>query len=146
MPPTSTSIFDEGAEIVSFKIVSDGIFNKAELYERMIDIPAKHPGSSGCRNIKDVESDLKAQIAANHKGIQLLNAMIGDYGLGTVQEYMYHIRANAEMSVRNLLRSVAEQKGSVLSAIDYLDDGSPVCSSLLFFIGLSDTFVDSTSR
>jgi 5-oxoprolinase (ATP-hydrolysing) len=52
---------------------------------------------------------------------------VDDYGLETVQEYMYHIRANADMSVRNLLRDVAKRVGSnVLSAVDYLDDGSPV--------------------
>ena len=40
---------------------------------------------------------------------------------------MYHIRNNAEVSVRNLLKDVAKRAGSnVLSAIDYLDDGSPV--------------------
>lgn len=40
---------------------------------------------------------------------------------------MYHIRANAEMSVRNLLRDVAKRAGTnVLNAVDYLDDGSPV--------------------
>ena len=128
MPPTSVTIFDEGAEIVSFKIVSDGVFDSKGLHERMIDVPARYPGSSGCRNIKDVESDLKAQIAANHKGIQLIRAMVEEYGLAMVQEYMYHIRSNAEMSVRNLLRDVAKRMGSnVLSAIDYLDDGSPVC-------------------
>lgn len=50
-----------------------------------------------------------------------------DYGLETVQEYMYHIRANAESSVRNLLRDVAKRAGTnVLEAVDYLDDGSPV--------------------
>ena len=53
--------------------------------------------------------------------------VVEDYGLSTVQEYMYHIRANAEMSVRNLLRDVAKRAGTnVLSSIDYLDDGSPV--------------------
>jgi hypothetical protein len=40
---------------------------------------------------------------------------------------MYHIRANAEMSVRNLLRDVVKRAGSnVLTSVDYLDDGSPV--------------------
>lgn len=53
-----------------------------------------------------------------------------DYGLETVQEYMYHIRANAEQSVRNLLKDVARRAGTnVLEAIDYLDDGSPVSVS-----------------
>jgi len=40
---------------------------------------------------------------------------------------MYHIRSNAETSVRNLLRQVVRRMGkNVLHAIDYLDDGSPV--------------------
>ena len=60
MPPTSTSIFEEGANVVSFKIVDAGVFDRAGLVKRMIDEPARYPGSSGCRNIRDVESDLKA--------------------------------------------------------------------------------------
>lgn len=40
---------------------------------------------------------------------------------------MYHIRTNAERSVRNLLRQVVRRAGkNTLHAIDYLDDGSPV--------------------
>jgi len=61
-----------------------------------------------------------------------LHIVVDDYGLKTVQEYMYHIRNNAESSVRNLLRDVAKKLGTnTLSAVDYLDDGSPVCSPLL---------------
>lgn len=57
----------------------------------------------------------------------MLRLVVGDYGLETVQEYMYHIRANAESSVRNLLRDVAQRAGTnILESIDYLDDGSPV--------------------
>lgn len=60
MPPTSTNIFEEGAHIVSFKIVSEGIFDHDGLVKYMIDEPSQYPGSSGCRNLRDVESDLKA--------------------------------------------------------------------------------------
>ena len=60
MPPTSTNIFEEGAHIVSFKIVREGLFDQEGLYDYMIKQPAQYPGSSGCRNIRDVESDLKA--------------------------------------------------------------------------------------
>lgn len=126
--------------------------------------PAKYPGSSGCRNFKDVESDLKAVSArewchhesalterdvANRSQPQrsrtparpyvisshlveaslliLDETVIAEYGLETVQEYMFHIRNNAEMSVRNLLRSLAKHLGTTtLSAVDYLDDGTPV--------------------
>jgi 5-oxoprolinase (ATP-hydrolysing) len=130
-PPTSVNIFEEGAEIVSFKLVKEGVFDKKGLYEYMVEKPARYPGSSGCRNIRDVESDLKAQIAANHKGIQLIHQLVEDYGLKTVQEYMFHIRNNAESSVRSLLREVARKLGTnVLSAVDHLDDGSPACISV----------------
>ena len=59
--------------------------------------------------------------------------VVEDYGLKTVQEYMYHIRNNAENSVRSLLRDVAKKLGTnVLSAVDYLDDGSPARLSYIF--------------
>ncbi|KAG8850911.1 hypothetical protein FRB96_009544 [Tulasnella sp. 330] len=132
MPPTSVTIFEEGAEIVSFKIVSNGIFDRDGMLEYLVERPAKYEGCSGCRNIRDVESDLKAQIAANHKGIGLLHTLISEYSLETVQQYMLHIRYNAEQSVRTLLRDVAKRRGSnVLSARDYLDDGSPIQISVV---------------
>ena len=62
MPPTSVSIFEEGAEIVSFKIVDGGTFDREGLMDYMINKPSQYPGSSGCRNFRDVESDLKAVI------------------------------------------------------------------------------------
>jgi N-methylhydantoinase B/oxoprolinase/acetone carboxylase alpha subunit len=59
---------------------------------------------------------------------------VEEYGLETVQEYMHHIRCNAEQSVRDLLRNVVQKTGrNVLSAVDYLDDGSPVRLSVTAF-------------
>lgn len=55
--------------------------------------------------------------------------VIEEYTLETTLAYMNHIRDNAELSVRNLLRTVAaRQKTSqaVLHRIDYMDDGSPI--------------------
>ncbi|KDQ53827.1 hypothetical protein JAAARDRAFT_136319 [Jaapia argillacea MUCL 33604] len=127
MPPTSVNLYEEGAEIVSFKIVNNGVFDRKGLLEYMVDKPAQYPGSSGCRNIQDVESDLKAQISANHKGVQLIRMIVDEYGLETVQEYMFHIRTNAENSVRKLLQDVVKRaQTNVLTAVDYLDDGSPI--------------------
>ncbi|PKI82739.1 5-oxoprolinase (ATP-hydrolyzing) [Malassezia vespertilionis] len=127
MPPTSKTLFDEGAQIRSFKIVDQGTYNQAALRRLLVDEPARYPGSSGCRCFRDVESDLHAQIAANHKGILLINDLIEEWGLATVQAYMHHIRQNAELSVRNLLRRVAkDQQRTQLHAIDYMDDGTPI--------------------
>ena len=74
MSPLATTIFQEGARIESFKIVRKGVYDSEGLRKRLIDEPASYPGSSGSRSYADVESDLKAQIAANHKGIQLINS------------------------------------------------------------------------
>ena len=54
--------------------------------------PARHPGSSGTRNLHDNLSDLKAQVAANQKGIRLIKGLIDEYGLDVVQAYMAHIQ------------------------------------------------------
>ena len=77
---------------------------------------------------------------------QNYHSVVQDYGLEIVQEYMYHIRHNAEKSVRNLLRDVAKRAGSnILTAIDYLDDGSPVRSSVLYLNPRSLTAFPSRS-
>ncbi|BGP37297.1 hypothetical protein JCM10449v2_001202 [Rhodotorula kratochvilovae] len=127
MPPTSKTIFDEGAQIKSFKVVDKGVYQREELVRLLVDEPAKYPGCSGTRCLSDVESDLKAQIAANNKGVALINLLNDEYGLETVQAYMLHIRDNAELAVRNLLKEVAKRTGTnELRAVDHLDDGTPI--------------------
>jgi hypothetical protein len=127
MPPTSTTIFQEGAQVTSFEIVRAGSYDHEGLVKRFVDESASYPGSSETRCMKDVESDHQAQIAANNRGVQLLAALIEEYGLETVQHYVLHIRNTAESVVRSLLRIAAERFGkSTLHAIDYMDDGSPI--------------------
>lgn len=92
MPPTSTNLYEEGAEITSLKIVSDGYYDHDSFKRVMVDDPARYPGCSGCRNFRDVESDVKAQIAANNKGIGLLRGLVKEYDLETVHRYMEHIK------------------------------------------------------
>ncbi|WFD32789.1 5-oxoprolinase (ATP-hydrolyzing) [Malassezia sp. CBS 17886] len=127
MPPTSKTIFEEGAQIRSFKIVRQGVYDREELVRLLVTEPAQYPACSGSRCFRDVESDLNAQIAANHKGIQLIQDLIAEWELRTVQAYMGHIRDNAELAVRNLLRHVAQtQQTTELHAVDYMDDGTPI--------------------
>jgi 5-oxoprolinase (ATP-hydrolysing) len=148
MPPTSTELYQEGAmwcvlrpglahcawvadnwsahRSRSFFIVKAGTFNRDDLYRIMVEEPAQYEGCSGCRSFSDVESDLKAQIAANHKGAQLLGKLIKEYGLPTVHAYMDFIRDNAELAIRELLKRTAATYGTKLSALDHMDDGSPI--------------------
>jgi 5-oxoprolinase (ATP-hydrolysing) len=127
MPPHSRELFQEGAAIKSEKLVSQGHFDEKRITELLLTEPAQHPGCSGTRCLADNINDLKAQVAANQKGINLISSLIGDYGEEVVQFYMHNIQDNAELSVRNLLRDVSKRfEGQDLSAIDYMDDGSPI--------------------
>lgn len=95
--------------------------------ELFLDVPARFQGCSGSRNISDNLSDLKAQIAANARGIALIQNLIDEYGLSTVQTYMYAIQTTAEQAVRILMKELYQRFGGrQLSAIDYMDDGTPI--------------------
>ncbi|KAF3077965.1 hypothetical protein TWF102_004031 [Orbilia oligospora] len=127
MPPQSRELYEEGAAIMSEKLVSEGIFNEERITQLLLDEPAQYPGCSGTRCLADNINDLKAQVAANNKGITLIRALIEDYGQEVVQFYMTAIQANAELSVRNLLKEVAGRFGGKdLIAEDFMDDGSPI--------------------
>lgn len=126
MPSNSTSIFQEGATFISFKLVDEGVFREKELIEALKH-PAKYPNCSGARTINDNLSDIKAQIAANLKGVNLVNELIDSYGLEVVIAYMHHITQNAELEVRDLLKKVAaDRKCTTLSASDMMDDGTVI--------------------
>lgn len=127
MPPHSRELFQEGAAIKSDKLVSEGKFNEKRITEILYNEPAQYPDCSGTRCLADNLNDLKAQIAANQKGINLISALIDDYSEPVVQFYMRSIQHNAEISVNNLLKSVSERfAGRDLSAVDFMDDGSPI--------------------
>ncbi|KAL2190688.1 hypothetical protein L209DRAFT_746977 [Thermothelomyces heterothallicus CBS 203.75] len=127
MPPHSRELHQEGAAIKSEKLVSEGRFNEERVIELFYKEPAKHPGCSGTRCLADNVNDLRAQVSANQKGISLIEALIAEYGEDTVQFYMLAIQNNAELQVRNLLRTVHERfRGKDLWAEDFMDDGSPI--------------------
>ncbi|KAL9614803.1 MAG: hypothetical protein Q9167_000713 [Letrouitia subvulpina] len=127
MPPHSRELFQEGAAIKSEKLVSEGQFNERRITKLLLDEPAQYPECSGTRCLADNLNDLKAQIAANQKGINLISTLIEDYGENVVQFYMRSIQKNAELSVRNLLKDVSRRfEGQDLRAIDHMDDGSPI--------------------
>uniref|UniRef100_A0A2K5QXQ4 5-oxoprolinase, ATP-hydrolysing n=1 Tax=Cebus imitator TaxID=2715852 RepID=A0A2K5QXQ4_CEBIM len=120
-----------GAVFLSFKLVQGGVFQEEAVTEAL-RAPGKVPNCSGTRNLHDNLSDLRAQVAANQKGIQLVGELIGQYGLDVVQAYMGHIQANAELAVRDMLRAFGTSRQAQglpleVSSEDHMDDGSPIC-------------------
>jgi len=96
-PPDSKHIDEEGVLITNFKLVDAGQYREAEMLEvlRGALYPARNPD----QNI----ADLRAQLAANEKGVQELHKMVAQYGLETVLAYMGHVQDNAEESVRRVI-------------------------------------------
>lgn len=96
-PPDSAHIDEEGVLIDNFKLVDRGDYREAELRELLAS--AKYPA----RNPDQNEADMRAQIAANEKGVQELRKMVDHFGLDTVMAYMRHVQDNAEESVRRVI-------------------------------------------
>ena len=145
MPPHSRELYQEGAAIKSELLVSQGHFNEKRITELLYDEPSQYPDCSGTRCLADNINDLKAQIAANKKGITLISALIEDYGESVVQFYMQQIQTNAEQSVRHLLKQVYQRfAGKNLHAIDYMDDGSPIELNITIDGEKGEAFFDFT--
>ena len=97
MPPFSSSIDQEGVLINNVQLVSKGQLLEDDILALLSQGP--YPSRNPSQNL----ADLKAQIAANEKGVQELHAMVGQFGLETVHAYMKHVQDNAEESVRRVL-------------------------------------------
>ncbi|MGM0659894.1 MAG: hydantoinase B/oxoprolinase family protein [Pseudomonadota bacterium] len=97
MTPLATTVDEEGVLIDNFRVVHRGRFREDALRELLTDHP--YP----CRNPDQNVADLKAQIAANARGIAELRHMVREFGLDVVQAYMSHVQDNAAEEVRRLI-------------------------------------------
>ena len=115
MPPNSTTIEEEGVLLDNVKLVDRGRFLEAEIEQIL------HSGKYPVRNAYQNVADLKAQIAANEKGVQELRKMVRHFSLPVVQAYMGHVQDNAEEQVRRVLGVL--KSGSFAYP---MDDGSTI--------------------
>lgn len=127
VPPNSKELYQEGAAIYSELIVKAGEFQETLIRRLLLEEPAKYPGCSGSRRITDNISDLKAQIAANNKGIQLISKLIKANGLETIGRYMEAIQINAADTVKKMLKRLTEHHGATtFHSQDMMDDGTTI--------------------
>ncbi|OGB23436.1 MAG: 5-oxoprolinase [Burkholderiales bacterium RIFCSPLOWO2_02_FULL_57_36] len=114
MPPDSTVVEEEGVLINNFKLVAAGHFREAET--RVLLTGAKYPARNPEQNL----ADLRAQIAANQKGVEEFGKMVAHFGLNVVQAYMRHVQDNAEEAVRRVITALKD------GAYEYLLDNGAV--------------------
>jgi 5-oxoprolinase (ATP-hydrolysing) len=102
MPAASTRIEEEGVLIDNWLLVRNGRMREAET--RHLLAGAEYPSRNPDTNL----ADLRAQVAANEKGVEELRRMVGQYGLDVIRAYMHHIQENAAESVRNVIARLAD--------------------------------------
>jgi 5-oxoprolinase (ATP-hydrolysing) len=97
MPPFSRTIEEEGTLFECFPLVSASQLNEPELRAALAagPWPARRPG----QNL----ADLRAQLAANARGIAEIARAVQRHGLGSLHERMREVQGNAALSVRNAI-------------------------------------------
>ncbi|MEA2732792.1 MAG: hypothetical protein QOF70_7267 [Acetobacteraceae bacterium] len=118
-PPMSRTLEEEGVVIDDFLLVDGGHFREREFRDLLAG--ARYPARSPDVNV----ADIKAQVAANEKGVQELQRVVSQFGWPVVSAYMRHVMDNAEESVRRVI----ERLGS--GRFDYkMDNGRDLCVSI----------------
>ncbi|MFD8691280.1 hydantoinase B/oxoprolinase family protein [Streptomyces sp. NPDC059651] len=97
MPAFSRTVDEEGVLFDNWLLVRDGTLRETETRELLTT--AAHPSRDPDTNL----ADLRAQIAANEKGIAELRRMVEQFGPDVVDAYMGHVQDNAEESVRRIV-------------------------------------------
>jgi 5-oxoprolinase (ATP-hydrolysing) len=109
MSPLAATIHEEGIYIDNFLLVEQGRFRERELIEILTSGP--WPARNPVQNV----NDLKAQIAANEKGVREIRRMVEHFGLETVEAYMGHVQDNAEESVRRVIDRLTDSEAESVS-------------------------------
>jgi 5-oxoprolinase (ATP-hydrolysing) len=102
MPPDSRTVDEEGVLFTNWKLVERGHLREAETLRLL------RSGTHPARNPEQNMADLRAQIAANEKGVRELAAMVDHFGLPVVQAYMRHVQDNAEEAVRRVITALKD--------------------------------------
>lgn len=119
MTPLATHIDDEGVLIDNFKLCENGRFRE----EATLAVLTNHPYP--CRNPEANIADLKAQVAANARGIRELRKMVAEFGLDVVQAYMGHVQDNAAEAVARVIDRLHDAQYSYPT-----DTGQTICVKL----------------
>jgi len=107
MSPNATTIEQEGVYIDNFMLVERGRFREKETYQLLTG--AKYPARNPLQNVNDI----KAQIAANEKGVHELRKMVRYFTLPVVRAYMRHVQDNAAESVRRVIDRLHDSRFAI---------------------------------
>lgn len=121
MSTTATRLGEEGVIIPPMKLTERGLDRTGDL--RNLFESATYPP----RNIPENLADIRAQMAANELGAQLLAEYALTESWSKLSEYADYLLSAAEQRVRQFVTSLATQDAIFHGRFaDHLDDGTPV--------------------
>jgi len=115
MPPMSRTLSEEGVLIDNLVLVKNGVFRDQALREVLT------AGPTPVRNVEMNLADLRAQAAANARGVAELRRIAAELGRDVVTAYMGHVQDHAEAAARRIIATLSS--GSFTCP---LDDGGVV--------------------
>ncbi len=121
--PVSREIYQEGLIIPPIRFVRSG-----QIDSTLLDFIA-----ANVRTPNERRGDIKAQIAANLRGVTRIQDLISRFGTEQVTKYMDYLLSYTERMTRKLLTNIPD---GIYTFMDYLDDDGighnpiPICSTI----------------
>jgi len=122
MPPDASRLIDEGVVVPPMKVIEGGVGRWEEL-ERLLMSP---PWPT--RRIEDNLADLRAAVAANHRGVEALLDLAASSEPGAIQSNMHRLQERAESLARATLQALPD---GCHEAIELMDDGTRLAVSIV---------------
>ncbi len=117
MPPGARCLAEEGVVIPPTYLVRGGEARWGEI-EALLAAPP-HPSRAVAENL----ADLRAAVAANHRGAGALRRLAAEHGRETVRRFM---RALTDRAAARLAEALARLPVGERTAVERLDDGWPI--------------------
>ena len=100
MPPFSRTIEEEGVLFECFQLVVNDELREGEL--RRVLAGGRYPARNPDQNV----ADLRAQLAANARGISEIGRAVQRHGIATVRAYMGYVQHNAAACIKEAIEKL----------------------------------------
>jgi 5-oxoprolinase (ATP-hydrolysing) len=117
MPPGARRLSEEGVVIAPSHLIRRGEPRWTQIRATLLEAPFP------TRAIEENLADLRAAVAANHRGAEALLSLVHEHGAETVAFYMDALKARAGERLRAALARLSAGRHE---AVERLDDGSPI--------------------
>lgn len=115
MPPDATSLAEEGVIIPPMHLIQHG----KECWQEMAALLQAGPYPS--RAVEENMADIRAAVAANHRGVSKLLTLCERYGTEEIIHYMETLKQYAAGKSKRRLHKLPEGKSE---SVEWLDDGT----------------------